>query len=284
MLTFEEITTRETWARFAPGFHIGDEARFRAAPALELGANRREELMGQLVFDGYFQESGLDWGLDVAAMAAAVRAVSAAGLLPVFAFVFDEFWLPFRKLRLWYAGLLGDYAFMPDFWAWNLEPRRGDVGWPPHRDKGHYALAADGTPKALTTWIALSRAEPLNGCMYIVPASCDPVYGTPSDNEIRFDLQSVRALPAAAGDVLMWNQSVLHWGGRTAPRATESRVSIAFEFQRADIAPYNKVVLKPDVLPGFEARLALIAQQILQYPHARTFDAATLAIARRLAG
>jgi len=76
---------------------------------------------------------------------------------------------------------------------------------------------------------------------------------------------------------------VLHWGGRTSPRAPESRVSMAFEFQTTKIAPYNKFVLKPDALPSFAERLKLIGQQIVQYPHMNRPDPVTLALCQRLA-
>ncbi|MBV9045809.1 MAG: phytanoyl-CoA dioxygenase family protein [Alphaproteobacteria bacterium] len=283
MLTLDQVRSPDTWRRFAPGFHIGDNAYLKSVTALDLGANRREELMGQLRFDGYFHESGIDLGIDHAAVATTVRALSAAGILPVFAFVFDEFWMPFHKLHPWYAGLLGDYAMLPAFWVWNLEPSKGDAGWAPHRDKGHMALLPDGSPRALTTWIPLSPSLPLNGCMYIVPASADPAYGTPNDNQIRFELPAIRALPAQPGDVLMWNQAVLHWGGRTSPRAPHSRVSMAFEFQQTGTAPYYEPPLKPRAFIPFDQRLTLIANQILRYRHMYKFDPATVAIAEKLA-
>ena len=67
MLTRDEIESRDTWAALAPDFHIGDDARFRAAPAQPLGENLRADLSGQLRADGYFHETGLDWGADPAA-------------------------------------------------------------------------------------------------------------------------------------------------------------------------------------------------------------------------
>ena len=282
MLTLANITNRETWAQFAPHFHICDEAFLINGAPLPLGDNLSEDLKGQLVGEGYFQETGLDFGVDLTAMADTVRAISAAGIVPAFAFVFDEFWLPFRKLHRWYEALLGNYALMPDFWVWNLEPSRGDAGWLPHRDKGYIALLPDRSPKSLTCWIPLSSAVPLNGCMYVVPASHDPVYGTARDTEFKFQLPGIRALPAEPGDVLMWNQAVLHWGGRTSPRAKQSRVSMAFEFQRGDVAPFNTPLLKPQLTIPFEARLKLIAMQILQYRHMYKFDAATEALAQKL--
>lgn len=282
-LNIDQVTSRDAWAQFAPGFHIGDESVFRGA-ALALGDNLREDLKGQLRHDGYFQESGLDFGVDLAAMASLVRAIAAAGILPVFAYVFDEFWLPYHRLHPWLKALLGNYALMPDFWAWNLEPDKGHAGWAPHRDKNHSALRPDRSPKALTVWIPLTPAVPLNGCMYIVPASQDPVYGTARDAEFKFDLAGIRALPAEPGDVLMWTQAVLHWGGRTSPRAKHSRVSMAFEFQRGDVEPYAQPLLKPQTLIPFEARLKLIGMQILQYAHMHRFGEETLDLARKLVG
>lgn len=72
---------------------------------------------------------------------------------------------------------------LPDFWAWNVDPVRGDAGWRPHRDRGRTTLLPDGGPKSITTWIALTRATPLNGCMHVVPARNDPTYNTPDEDE-----------------------------------------------------------------------------------------------------
>jgi ectoine hydroxylase-related dioxygenase (phytanoyl-CoA dioxygenase family) len=134
------------------------------------------------------------------------------------------------------------------------------------------ALFDDGSPKSLTTWIPLTAATPLNSCMYIVPASQDPTYGTAEESEHKFDLPSIRALPAVPGDFFIWNQAILHWGSKTSPLAPETRVSIAFEFQRADVPPFNAPLLEPLGVLTFEARLRLIAKQILQYQHMYALD------------
>ena len=65
-----------------------------------------QEFMRQLKEDGYFQQSA-DWGVDLKLMANTARALSQADLPPVFAFLYDEFWYPFFRLRLLYEGLLG---------------------------------------------------------------------------------------------------------------------------------------------------------------------------------
>jgi hypothetical protein len=209
-------------------------------------------------------------------MAQTVRSFSRAGISPVFAFLFDEFWAPFHPLDALYGSLLGGYGMLPHFWVWN-------AGWNPHRDMGHVSLRSDGSPIAITTWIALSDANPLNSCMYLVPAHADPVYGTPRDNEMRFELPSIRALPVHPGEVLVWNQAVLHWGSRSSPRAQGSRVSMAFEFQRTDSAPFAEPIIPPGQPLSFEIRLKLIAQ-VLQYRHMYQLDPEVEQLALELAG
>lgn len=96
------------------------------------------------------------------------------------------------------------------------------------------------------------------------------------------NLQDVRALPAKPGDVLGWNQAILHWGARSSRRATEPRISFACEFQRGDVEPYNRPLLDPQQLPPIEMRLALIGKQILQYRHMYGLSDAMTEIATRL--
>jgi len=166
------------------------------------------------------------------------------------------------------GGFLGDdFRILPDFWVWHVDPTKGESGWRPHRDKGRVALNADGSPKSLTMWVPLTQATPMNGCMYILPASRDPGYNTVNESDLKFDYPDIRALPAEPGQVLCWNQSVLHWDSRTSPFASEARISVALEFQRGDITPFNLPLLNPRQLPSFETRLQLIAKQILQYAH-----------------
>ncbi len=272
------------WRGFAPGLHVEDPGMVQNLQAIAPAAAEMAAIRAMMVEEGYFHASAIPWGMDLDLMANTVRALDRAGLPPVFALLYDEFWVPFYRLHPVYQGLLGGYAMLPDFWVWNVDPARGDAGWRPHRDKGHTALFADGSPKSITTWMPLSRATPLNGCMYIVPANQDPTYNTPQDREWKFDHAAIRALPAEAGDVFMWNQAVLHWGSRTSPRGGESRVSMAFEFQRADVAPMNEPLLAPLAFHDFAARLKLIAKQVLQYRHMYKVDPAIERMALQVMG
>jgi hypothetical protein len=263
-----ELTSPDTWRARAPHLHIEDVAFIRTHTPASPTPQQTQAAAAAMRLEGYFQSSIGNWGVDVTALANTVRDLSAAKLSPVFAFLYDEFWIPFYKLHHMYQSLLGGrYAVLPDFWVWDVDPRRGEAGWPPHRDKGYQALLDDRMPKSLTTWIPLSPATPLNGCIYIVPAHLDPTYATPRDGEWKFELPSVRALPGNPGDFFIWNQAVLHWGSRTSPLASGSRVSMALEFQRADVPPYNKPLIEPLTILTFDQRLKLVAKQILQYRH-----------------
>jgi hypothetical protein len=263
-----QFQKREHWLALAPGLHIEDRSLFERIGDLDPAPGSAARIRD----DGYLQGTA-DWGLDVASMADTVRALSAANLSPLFAFVYDEFWLPFFKLHLLHNALLGgSYCLLPDFWVLNVDPKKGGAGWRPHRDKGRRALFDDGTPKSLTTWISLSAATPLNGCLYVVPAQHDPTYATADENEMKFDHQSIRALPTNPGDFVIWNQAIYHWGGKTSPLATESRVSMAFQLQRADVLPFNGPLIEPLRMLPFEARVKLIAQQLYRYRHLYELD------------
>ncbi|NBO19596.1 MAG: hypothetical protein EBV03_10320, partial [Proteobacteria bacterium] len=106
----------------------------------------------------------------------------------------------------------------------------------------------------------------------IVPAHQDPTYGTPQDNEYRFPPNAVRAMPANPGDYLCWNQAVYHWGSPCSEFGEKPRISMALEFQRGDINPFNQPLLPQSPFPDFTFRLPLVAKQILQYQHMYGFS------------
>ena len=197
-MTVEGVQDMEAWLALTPGLHIGGDLVRQAARPFRPNNSQLDSLNGRLRDDGYFQlahDCGLDWAL----MTQSVRLLSAAGIPPVFGFLFDEFWAPFHAMDTLYGGLLGPYGMLPDFWLWNVDPAKGEAGWTPHRDRGHLTLRPDGGPISLTTWIPLSPATPLNSCMYIVPAHADPTYGTARENEFRFELPSIlRRSPASS--------------------------------------------------------------------------------------
>ncbi|MGZ6218338.1 MAG: phytanoyl-CoA dioxygenase family protein [Vulcanimicrobiaceae bacterium] len=263
----DRLRDRRFWQSFAPKLHIEDASVLPKAGGVGLPAQQLPAIRQQLKREGYLHALGVPLGVDIQVMADTVRAFTANGLSPVFGFLYDEFWVPFRKLAPIYKALLGDYALLPEFWIWHVDPARGESGWKPHRDKGYSSIFPDGSPKSLTTWIPLTRATPLNSCMYIVPAMHDPTYGTPEDGNYKFDYQSIRALPAEPGDVMIWNQAVCHWGSQASALGTEPRISMALEIQRPEIPPINPPMINPMATIPFDLRLNLVARQVLQYAH-----------------
>jgi SEC-C motif/Phytanoyl-CoA dioxygenase (PhyH) len=270
-----QLQEREHWRALAPDLHIEDWSLFENVAYLELSP----PLAAQFKDDGYLQAS-TDWCLDLGRMADTVRALSAANLSPLFAFVYDEFWYPFFRMRPLLGALLGgSYCLLPEFWILNVDPKKGEAGWRPHRDRGRRALLDDGSPKSLTAWIPLSTSTSLNGCLYIVPAQQDPTYATADEAEMKFDYQSIRALPGRPGDFVIWNQALFHWGGRSSPHAAESRVSMAVQFQRADVPAFDSPLIDPLRVPPFEARVKLIARQLYRYRHMYELDPKVVSLA-----
>lgn len=258
------------WRQLNPALHIGDQAYAQSVGGFELDAPTCAVFEQRLVEEGYFQfgATPAQWQLPLADMAQAVRSLLPLGLMPPFAFLYDEFWLLYAKQsRILSHFLGGSYWMLPDFWVWHVDPAKGQAGWRPHRDKGRSALFDDGRAKSLTVWIPLTEATPMNGCMYMVPANRDRHYNTAQEDDWQFDYPDIRALPGQPGDVFYWNQAVLHWGSRTSRFAAQARISVAFEFQRADVPAFNQPLLDPTRIPAFDDRLRLIAKQLLQYNH-----------------
>ena len=283
-VTLRSLASQDHWRARAPGLHICEPGP--AGREFPLAGATTEDLRSRLSTEGYFKARA-DWGVDLGLMAQTVRALSADGILPVFAFVYDEFWVPMRALAPLYRALIGDFAMMPELWVWNVDPHKGESGWRVHRDRGRASLNSDGSPKTLSTWIAVSRATPENGCMYLVPKNADPTYGTPLEHALgKLDKAAVhpdaRALPAEPGDFFIWDQAILHWGGKSSPDAPESRISIAYECQRTDVAPFRAPLFSPDRRFSFESRLKLIGRQILHYKHMYALSAGDEAMARAL--
>ncbi len=261
----DDIAAREFWAELAPGLSVVADAA-AASALVDVDEALLLELRNAMLIEGYYQFDPLLPATTLTAMRDCVTTLHERRIPLGFAFVYDEFW----RLGVWLgevlAAMLGrDFVQLPDMWAWFVEP--GTSGWDPHREKGAESLLDNGFPKSLSTWVPLSDATPLNGCMYIVPADRDPDYPGANDAIDVHRLQDVRALPARAGSVLMWNQALLHWGAGSSPRAPEPRISFSIEYQRGDVDAFNTPLLDPSQPPTFERRLGLVGKQLVQYEH-----------------
>ncbi|MDB5441160.1 MAG: hypothetical protein JWM33_3587 [Caulobacteraceae bacterium] len=279
-ITVDELCGPEFWRDLNPHLTIGgQDSGGLTAPRQGL-----ERLRARMARDGYFGETDAELERLTPMIGEAVKVCAGAGLPPVFIFLYDQPWTCFQRLSPVIGDLLGaDYKLLPDFWAWHVDPLKSESGWRPHRDKNSGALNPDGTPRSLTVWIPLSEANPLNSCIYLLPAHLDPLYGAPPSPNLP-PVFSARALPVKPGDWLCWNQAVLHWGSASSEFAESPRMSMALEFQRGDIAPFNNPLLAQAPLPTYDFRLRLVAKQILQYRHMYGFSDALTGLATYILG
>lgn len=267
-INLEFIVDKEIWLNNFPELNIDNHDLIESTSIFEIDSILKIEAQKRIVKEGYFQIDPPNWDIGIKAMSGAVSKMAQVNMPTPMVFLFDEFWLIFKKLNKIANSILGEgHLRLPDFWAWHVDPAKQQSGWSPHRDKGYKSLNKDGTPQAITFWIPLSVSTPLNGCMYIVPAHKDKTYGTEHDTKWDFELNSIRALPAMPGTIFCWNQAVLHWGSQCSERGDQPRISVAMEFQSEHAAPFNKPLMDPLTIPNFDFRLKLIAKQLLQYQH-----------------
>jgi hypothetical protein len=281
----DDVSSRAFWRAHFPGLTLPGEAKAQIAPPGLAGEADERVTVERLLEEGYFQDRNPTFALLAPRLGEAVATCARLDIPPAFIFLFDETWICFTSLDPMLRRMLGDgYQMLPDFWTWHVDPAAGQAGWRPHRDKGRMALAPNGAPLSLTVWAPLSDATPLTSCMYLLPANRDPVYNTPQEGAWNINAASIRALPGTPGDYFCWNQAVLHWGSESSRFAPHPRLSMALEFQRGDIPPFNQPLLPPRLSLDFESRLKLVAKQILQYRHMYPLAARFESLAQRLLG
>lgn len=288
MTAFEDIAklqSRQFWLDFANGkFNISEQEGQAQVEQISLNPNLFKEKLELFKLEGYLDLKDL-YKYNFKPLTELLHTMHQAKLPAVFAFVYDEFWLFQAKLGAIVTQFLGEGArLMPTVWLWHVDASSeaeilggkedkelatrslysGFYG--PHRDKGSKALFEDGRPKILSFWLPLSEANPLNSCIYIVPANRDPTYGTKDDCSWLFKRADIRALPAKPGDVLFWDEAVLHWACRPAPRhGLEPRMSAGFEYVCKEYVPNCNPTYALDYIPSFQERLEIIALQFKLY-------------------
>ncbi|WP_174942231.1 phytanoyl-CoA dioxygenase family protein [Burkholderia lata] len=272
---------------FGPGLHVEDHAFVGRQRPIEVAQDIADAIHARVALEGFAQFTPGDdvrSTLPLAAMRDMVTSLVQAGIPPVFAFVCDEFWLTYWRLhRIIQAALGADtYQLMPDFWVWHVRANAGQAGWSMHRDAGARSLLPDGRAGALSLWIPLTPVDSSTGCVMLLPKHRDPDYGTDRVSQAEFDVRDIRALPGLAGDLMMWSQAVLHWGGRGSPLSDMPRISMSMGVQVDSLGPLNPPLLKSDVLPDAGLRLELIAKQILQYERFASIEPAWAHFARVL--
>ncbi|ELR23941.1 uncharacterized protein ACA1_075190 [Acanthamoeba castellanii str. Neff] len=244
-----DVEGEHYWRRLCPTLHVNDErfvnetkARLRSLMARRLageGESRESSLRGDMLADGYFkvrtfskeitharpigphttrqlQMPGVEWPFRVSLLAEAVATLVRFGWHPVWVIMYDEAWLMAYAVHLLMRQVVNcDLQFNADFWAWYIDPVLQEKGWEPHRDRQTMPFNDRGEPAYVTAWIPFTDATPENGCIYVVPALFDEDYASGKEST-DFDVQNVRALPAAAG------------------RATVPRIALSMAFSTSD--------------------------------------------------
>jgi hypothetical protein len=283
-MEFEQLETAAFWRELMPDLAVQPD-HDQPVTVLTPNETTSNAMLRILDREGYVQLPRSQDVEHMAKLARLVEAVRALGLPPVFSFIYDEMWQPYRRLGPVIDCLLrGRHAMMPHLWAWYIDPGNGEAGWTPHCDRPGRAVYADLRPKAITIWIPLTEATTLNGCMYLIPKHRDNCYGQIDKENFNLDLADIRALPAVPGDSLIWTQDVTHWGSRTSEMAKGPRLSMSVEFQRRDEPPLSNFVIRPDQGMTFERKLALIGHAIVNYQHMHRLDGDLVTAARRWRG
>ncbi len=264
---YDKATSPDFWLRLNPDLHIEGQDVRRPWEPVSIAVKELDDLKLDMVEEGYFSTKPLLDLEEVGLLADAVEVLWADHWPTVFAMVYDEFWQVYQRASGLLQHVLGPgYKQLANYWVYYVDNEKGSSGWAPHRDRAQmHTIRSDGVPNSMTIWIALTDATPLNGCMYVLPASFDPNYPHSPGAFAVPNVQDVRALPASAGSILSWNESLIHWGGRSSDKGSGPRISAACAFQRGDVDPYESPLLDPFVVPPFKVRLGLIGQQLYRF-------------------
>lgn len=282
-MDYELIADAQFWRDLTPELTISDAQDGHLEAQVQLGEQgfSRERLINEGIqnFDEVIPVEV------VKTLQSGIEQLHSKGWMPVFGFLYDDYWRLMASIRDVIVQALGfDAKMMPDFWIWYVDPTKEEAGWKPHREKTYDTLLPDGMPKCMTAWIPLTDADPLNGCLYFIPTNRDHSFRDFSGKPPKIDLQNIRAMPAKAGSILIFNEMIYHWGSRSSKYAKGPRLSLAYEFQRGDVKPYNEPLIDLQVLPSFGLRWQLVGKQILQYQHMYSYPEGMLEIANRMIG
>ncbi len=260
------------WRALNPQLRISDRPFAAAVTPARVEPAVTERAARQLVEEGYCQTPPILAAEAIAPLKTGVERVVAAGFPPVFTCVYDEFYRAFAGLDGLFAPLVGDGYLLGLHGLWTFFVPAGNPAYArwtalaPHRDSlgPDPSVLAGGLPSLLTVWIPLTDVTPLDSCMYIVPAACDPDYysGERDVRPERIRLQDVRALPAAAGSVIGWSTHAVHWGSRSSRFADGPRIAVAAYVQRGDMPRCHPFTVDFGASLPFGTRLAWIAESL----------------------
>ena len=260
------------WRDLNPHLTISDRPFEPAVTPAQVDPAVAARAEAQLLEDGYYLTPPVLAPGAIDALRRGAERVVEAGFPPVFTCVYDEFYRAFAGLDGLFTPLLGAGYLLGLHGLWTFLVPAGDPAYArwtalaPHRDSlgPDPDVLARRLPSIVTAWIPLTDVTPLDSCMYIVPAACDPDYYSEERGvrPERIRLQDVRALPAAAGSVVGWSTHAVHWGSRSSRFAEGPRVAVTAYLQRGDLPPRHPFTVDFEAPLPFGTRLAWIAESL----------------------
>jgi len=262
--SLDKLQDPEFWRELNPALSVTEHLDPGQREPLDPGARESAEYVTRMQTEGYFSTRPLLNKDRMAAMAGGAANILEAGGHELWTLVYDEFWLTLKEISSVLDPILGkDHRIVPMPYVNFINPGTENAGFGVHRDRFDHPVTPNGLPTVVTAWIALTDATPDRACLYVLPASFDPNFPNNLRELAVNNLQDIRAVPVEAGSVICFNQAIMHWGGRSSPRAEGPRISFAFEFERANIALPREPTLNLDRTLSLEARLGFIGTVIL---------------------
>lgn len=257
------------WRHLCPALALGSSSWSDVTEECPLDSGEVARLGEKLGSEGYFHTRKIFSPALIQKMRACVEQLRSQNWPLVFSFVFDEFWAILRtaSVERVVSGFLGSGCKQNSaVWTYWVSTQKGSAGWTPHTDGSE--------AQRLSVWLPLTDATLDNGCMYVIPRNLLPdslpadytKWGTVSKAELSHLLQCSRALPAEAGCLLGWDNSLIHWGS-VSSGSPVPRISIAAEYlgTRAKVTSYDRPLLDATSLPTFEQRLYIIGKNLADY-------------------
>lgn len=268
-----DIFEKVFWSTLSSSLHIVDESYIQSGSIQGVLPEEVEIIQHLMKDEGYVELQPLIFGdIKFSELTDLMDKLHRLKLPMAFVYIYDEFWLLFFRLHRVIESIIGENYFrLPDMWAWRIDPAVVDRGWSLHRDKNQDTIRSNGLPETLTIWLPLSDTTTLNGCMYLLPANRDPTYRNLNDSLLNTThwphiVAEIRALPVKAGQPLIWNQMIWHYGSRSSARALHPRYSVSIEYQAGNISKiFNSPLQNPLWFPDFEYRVQLIGKVLSQY-------------------
>lgn len=114
----------------------------------------------------------LPWTPDVDALTRAALCLESHDYPPNFLLAYDEAWQLMQQVSRLVQDATNGNETTSHIFAWLVNA--GQRGFAPHRDHQpddiRQSFRKDGTPRSVSSWIALTDATPGTSCLYVVPA------------------------------------------------------------------------------------------------------------------